>query len=116
MCLALRDQAKIPTTGYVKDHLLEAGLGEKEISFSDLELDADTFKQEIYSTFPKLKDWGGFQFCKCKPNSRLLEPLSKLAHNYVSSNAAGNSRTYIRPLQKHLDMSITQSLPEGVII
>ena len=116
MCLAFRDQTKIPTTDYQKDDLLEAGLGEKEVEFSTLELNADQFKEKIYSVFPKLKDAGGFQFCKCKPNSRAIEPLSKHTHSSPAmlKERAGKSRTYIRPIQRDLDMEAIFDLPEGV--
>lgn len=40
VCLALRNQTKVPTSDQEKDELFEAGLWEKEIPFSSLDLDA----------------------------------------------------------------------------
>ena len=38
VCLAYRDQVKIPTTDTDKDELLKAGLGEKVVEFDDLDM------------------------------------------------------------------------------
>ena len=43
VCLAYCDQNKIPTTDMEKNDLLQAGLGEKEVEFASLDLDADEF-------------------------------------------------------------------------
>lgn len=115
VCLAWRNQHKIPTTDTEKDDLLEAGLGEKVIEFSSLDASGEEFK-EIYSEYPKLRDGGGFELCRCPPNSRNLEALTSVA---LSSPAmlkerVGNARTYIRPLQCDLDMDAVLGLPEGV--
>lgn len=76
ICLAYRDQARIPTTDAKKDELYEAGLGEKEISFDDLEMPSEEFRELLYEHFPTLKDGGGFScasvcqtavvFCPCQ--------------------------------------------------
>lgn len=39
VCLAYRDQCKIPTSDVEKDDLFRAGLGEKEVVFDSLQLD-----------------------------------------------------------------------------
>lgn len=73
VCLAYRDQSKLPTTDTEKDDLLKAGLGEQIIEFDDLDMDANEILLEAY---PQLKDAGGFMFFKCAANS--LEPLSQV--------------------------------------
>ena len=118
VCLAWCDQHKIPTTDVEKDDLLEAGLGEKVIEFPSLDASGDEFKEILYSEYPKLRDGGGFELCRCLPNSRNLEALTSVA---LSSPAmlkerVGNARTYIRPLQCDLDMDAVLGLPEGVSI
>jgi len=50
----------------------EAKLGKKE-----MEMDANAFREVLYEAYPKLRDGGGFQLCRCIPNSRELEPLSR---------------------------------------
>ena len=115
-CLAFRDQERIPTTDGEKDELLQAGLGEKEITFCNLNMSAESFRDLLQDHFPQLRDSGGYHLCKCKPNSRELEVLSKFAHSSPEAlkQRVGNAKTYIRPLQKDLDLSAVIDLPEGV--
>ena len=116
VCLAWRDQHKIPTTDVEKDDLLEAGLGEKVIEFPSLDANGEEFK-EIYSEYPKLRDGGGFELCRCLPNSRNLEALLTsvaLSSPAMLKERVGNARTYIRPLQCDLDMDAVLGLPKGV--
>ena len=118
VCLAWRDQQNIPTTDVEKDDLLEAGLGEKQIEFPSLDTTSEMFKDLLYSAYPKLRDGGGFELCRCLPNSRMLEPLTPIALSSpaVLKERVGNARTYIRPLQCDLDMAAVFGLPEGVCI
>ena len=73
----------------------------------DADCDANKFRDTLLSAFPKLIDGGGYQLCKCKPNSRDLEPLPSTAMKSPRNlqTLGGNSRTYIWPLQKDLDLS-----------
>ena len=66
VCLAYCDQHKIPTTDVEKDDLLEAGLGEKVVEFPSLDATAEEFREVLYDVFPKLKEGGGYQLCRCK--------------------------------------------------
>jgi hypothetical protein len=111
--LSDHDQFRIPTTDSEKDALLEAG---KEIGFCDMELNADQFRDLVYEHFPRLKEGGGFQFFKCTPNSRSLEVLSAttISSPEALRSRAGKARTYIRPLQRDLDMTAVVDLPGGV--
>ena len=104
ICLTNCNQQRIPTTDAEKDKLLMAGLGEKEVDFTDLELSAVEFRDLLYHHFPNLQQGGGFQFFKCKANSRLLEQLSSttLSSPSMLKSRVGNSRTYIRPIQQNL--------------
>ena len=112
----LEDQPKIPTTDTEKDDLLEAGLGEKVIEFPSLDASGEELKEILYSEFPKLRDAGGFQLCRCIPNSRNLEELTTVSYSSVAmlKDRVGNTRTYVRPLQRDLDMDTVVGLPEGV--
>ena len=64
VCLAYVDQSKIPSTDYDKDELYQAGLGEKEITFEDINITQSQFKGIIFESFPKLEAVGGFRFLK----------------------------------------------------
>ena len=116
VCLSERNQTTIPTTDREKDRLLEAGLGEKKVVISDVDVSVQGFREELYEAFPKLKDAGGFMFAKCKSNSRCLEPLSSLCLTSPRTlrDRVGNARTYIIPMQRNLDLSATCELPPGV--
>lgn len=116
VCLAYREQTRIPTTDVEKDDLLQAGLGEKEVKFYDVDMNAEQFREVLFEHFPRLRHAGGFQLCKCMPNSRKMEVLSKYAHSSPEclKQRVGNARTYIRPLQKDSDISAIFNLPDGV--
>lgn len=107
VCLAYRDQDRIPTMDADKDELFKAGLGEKEVSFSSLDMNATAFKELLFDLFSRLKQGGGYQLLKGLPNSRNLEVLSLIVHTSPSllKQRVGNSRTYIRPIQKDLDLT-----------
>ena len=116
ICLADCKQKRIPTTDAEKDQLLMAGLGEKEIEFFGLELSAAEFRDLLYRHFPTLQEGGGYQFFKCVANSRYLEQLSTttLSSPAMLKSRVGNARTYIRPIQKNLELTQVIELPGGV--
>ena len=116
VCLANYDQPKIPTTDTEKDELFKAGLGEKEVEFPSLDMSAEEFTDVLYCTFPKLKGGGGLELCRCIANSRNLEVLSSVVHSSPQhlKERVGNARTYIRPLQRDLDLSEVVELPLAV--
>ncbi len=106
VCLAYKDQDKTPTTDFEKDELRRAGLGEKEVVFSSLGLDVDEFKEVLFASFPRLREGGGYQMLKCLPNSRKLDLLSMTVHKSPSylKERVGNARTYLRPIQKDIEL------------
>jgi len=116
VCLAWHNQRRLPTTDREKDELIMAGLGEKEIEFFDLNIDAGEFREILYQHYPNLQNGGGYKFYKCTPNTRILECLSPatLSSPDVLKARVGNARTYIVPLQKDLDLTPVVELPGGV--
>lgn len=116
VCLAYCQQKKVPTTECERDELFEAKLGKKEIEFSTLEMDANAFREVLYEAYPKLRDGGGFQLCRCIPNSWELEPLSRhvLSSPRLLKERVGQARTYIVPLQRDLDVTPSVDIPEEV--
>ena len=111
--LAYVGQTRVPTTEEEKDELFEAGLVEKEILFDELDLPAEEFKKVVLHSFPQLCQAGGYQLCKCIPNSWKLEPLSNrvMTSPLMLRQRCGTSLTYIVPLQKDLDL--TPTAPPG---
>ena len=116
MCLAYRDQVKIPTTDAEKDELFEAGLGEKEVAFDSVDVGPEEFREVLYQAFPQLRRGGGYQLFKCVANSRTLEPLSRMVYSSPQSlrTRVGNAKTYIRPIQRDLDLTPIEHIPGGV--
>ena len=80
--------------------MLQAGLGEKEIIFKDIDIDAEEFRNVIYENYPALQNGGGFQFYRCIPNTRNLEKLSAttLSSPSMLKSRVNNAKTYIKPM------------------
>jgi len=85
--------------------LEEAGLGEKSVELS-MECNHEEFYQLILSTFPKLKNGGGFELLRCAPNSRELLPIGPRVASTpkLLKRRVGNGRVYVRPLQRDLSL------------
>ena len=109
VCLDSTDAERIPTTQAAKMVLEEAGLGEKVIKVT-IDCTPEEFHAVIMSAFPKLKDGGGFELCRCAPNSRDLVPItSKVASTpKLLKRRVGNGRVYIRPLQRDLSLEVDE--------
>uniref|UniRef100_A0A1X7TMP2 Uncharacterized protein n=1 Tax=Amphimedon queenslandica TaxID=400682 RepID=A0A1X7TMP2_AMPQE len=75
-----------------KHRLMMAGLGEKVIEFTDLEITRDEFKEILYSAFPPLRN--------------VLSSPSNL------KTLAGFAKTFIRPLQCDLLLNNIDSLDD----
>ena len=77
--------------------------------FDDLNCSSSQFREEIYTAFPQLREAGGYQFLKCVPNTRNLEALSSLVLTspLLLKQRVGEARTYIRPIQRDLDLTKT---------
>jgi hypothetical protein len=110
VCLANKDETHVPSTVAAKEVLVQAGLGEKKIEV-DVENSTQSFREQLYAYFPKLRNAGGFELMRCMANSRILEPISYSTAQFpkLLKKVIGNSRTYIRPLQKDLDVTPEES-------
>ena len=103
MCMAKRDSVKPPTSVKDRTQLANAGLGDTSIQF-DLHEGVMHCYQRIVGIFPKLaavgyelllfQHGGGGGFCNLNP------PYTPKR----LKNACGNSKIYIRPLQKDLEV------------
>ena len=116
VCLATCDCDRVPTTEAEKDELVKAGLGEKMVEFEDIHMESEEFHEVLHQAYPQLQKAGGFVFCKCIVNTRRLEQLSQvcLSSPSVLKARVGTARTYIRPLQRDLDLTSTMKFHEGV--
>ncbi|XP_028401220.1 uncharacterized protein LOC114533980 [Dendronephthya gigantea] len=119
VCLADRLAVKVPTSSE-KQILQKAGLGIKRIKF-EADYDEKAVLETITSSevnsetgqtigFPKLKECGGFELMNCIANCRNLSTLDcSWSVKSLKANIGGQSRIYLRPIQKDL---CTQSLTE----
>ena len=107
VCLSAVNQPKIPTSTKHKEELKLAGLGEKLITISILDLGPEGLSEILLSSFPKLQEGGGFELCQCIPNTRTLSvlPTELLSSAILLKRRVKNSRTYIRPIQRNLDLA-----------
>ncbi len=92
--------------------LIEAGLGEKRITFQNVDCSTEEYRQQLLDEFPKLLDAGGFEMMRCSSNRRLLECLAPSAFQSprATQDRVGPSKVYLRPIQKDLDVN---ALDEG---
>lgn len=76
----------------------------------------NAFREVLHEAYPKLREGGGFQLCRCIPNSWELEPLSRhvLSSPRSLKERVGQARTYIVPLQRDLDVTPSVDIPEEV--
>ena len=112
VCLADRLAVKVPSSSE-KQILQKAGLGIKRIKF-----EADNDEKAVLETitssevnsetgqtigFPKLKECGGFELMNCIANCRNLSTLDcAWSVKSLKTNIGGQSRIYLRPIQKDL--------------
>ena len=111
-----RDQDRIPTTDAEKEELYQAGLWEKEIEFESLDIPQSEFREKLFKCFSRLRDGGSFQLLKGLPNSRSMEVLSMAVHTSpnILKQRVGVSRTYVRPVQRDLDLTPIDDVTEAV--
>ena len=116
VCLGYRDQDRIPSTDAEKEELYQAGLGERELEFESLDLNQAEYREKILEAFPRLRDGGGFQLLKGIANSRSMEVLSSAVHTSpgLLKQRVGVSRTYVRPVQRDLDLTPLADIPDVV--
>ena len=107
VCIADNEQIKPPTTYLERTSLLEAGLGEKKVSFPNIDCSYEEYRQLLLQEYPKLSQSGGYELMRCCSNSRSLEPIPSvsLMSPRATQNYIGRSKVYIRPVQRSLDMS-----------
>ena len=83
--------------------------------FDNMDANAKEIQDVLYFVFPNLQNAGDLCYVSVLPNSRNLV-ASQVA--WVSlqrlRDSVGSFRTYIRPLQKNLDLPVAVDLQTGV--
>ena len=80
-CNPAPHSVSVPTTGHEKDPLDLVGLGMKKITIPNIDCTIAELRDILLDSFPPLKEAGGFEFLRCKSNSRILEKFSDLAQS-----------------------------------
>ena len=104
-CLAYCDQDHVPVTDDELDELYHAGLGIKKITVPNMNTITNSrLRSIIVENFPSLSDAGGFDYLRCIPNTKRLEPFSELAQTnpHVLQERAQKGKVFIRPVQRDL--------------
>ena len=60
----------------MKVSLIQAGLGAKNVVFSDVSCNSEEFRHVVERSYPKLEGCGGFELLRCIPNTKHLEVIS----------------------------------------
>ena len=90
-----------------KEELKEASLEEQRVNIG-LKASAGQLHEKLISVFPKLDGAGGYELLRCLPNSRSLAKLQPPQGGHTPESLkqdVGQARTYIRPLQRDLNLN-----------
>ncbi|XP_058645519.1 uncharacterized protein LOC131548308 isoform X3 [Onychostoma macrolepis] len=110
-CLGRKDASTVPSR-VGKDQLQRLGLGDKRLVFRGNQDSSADFMDFILSTYPEMRDAGGFELLKISgtTHNRNLSlipcPNQGYSVRYLKDPAVfiNNSTIYIRPLQRNLNM------------
>jgi len=108
VCLSSTTCAKIPTS-LEAGELMRAGLGKKSLSVLSFGNSAE-LHEEIVSTFPGLKDAGGYELLRVgetKGERNLLVVIPQPPEGYTVEyvkEVVRQAKVYVRPLQRDLSM------------
>ena len=108
VCLADKDTTKVPSN---KAKLDSSGLGERRLTLSSRD-NAHDLHSRLLSTFTKLDGCGGYELLRAQPNCKTLYPIPVPQTGYTPvalKEIVGNSRIYIRPMQKSIPLEATTS-------
>ena len=105
VCLSTTSADRVPSQT-VKMQLEEAGLGEKLITVPDIDCSPEKFKDLLHGAFPMLKEGGGYELLRCRPQSRDLLLIGPQASNCprLLKRRILNGKVYIRPIQRDLSL------------
>ena len=86
------------------------------VYFPSLEANGEELKKFFTQNFLNYVRVEGTSSANVFLNSRNLEEISAVSYSSVAmlKERVGNARTYIRPLQRDLDMEAVFGLPEGI--
>ena len=105
-CLSSTDAVAVPVAKAARKRLSDYRLGEKHVQIG-LNASALEFHEAILAEFFLLRECWGYTLLKCIPNSRNLQPIVPPPSGHTPKSLrglVGQSRVYIRPLQKDISL------------
>ncbi|KAM8887831.1 uncharacterized protein ACB058_013779 isoform 1-T2 [Synchiropus picturatus] len=110
-CLSDKSASEAPSR-LQKSALVDAGLGEKRLTFSGRESSPYDFLHFIFQHYPRLSEAGGFELLRIagKTRSRRLTLITcpcqgyNIQHLKSSEAMVGQATIYIRPLHRNLSL------------
>ena len=98
-----------------RETLSTFGLGEKLISLR-YNANAEDLHYKLIQTYPPLHSCGGYTLLKCLGNSKSLQVIEPPpgGHCPWSLSEVGQSKIYVRPLQRDIEVIPPQRVDAGV--
>ena len=90
VCLVSTNAVSVPSSKGQKDGLAAPGLGDKVMEI-EITVSSEDLHNLICLHFPPLVSCGGYQLCKCIPNSKGLEVISSPPSGHTT---VSNCRVY----------------------
>jgi len=114
--LSETDDERVPSTSLRKNELVLAGLGERNVTITDVNCTPKDFQEALLTEFPRLRQGGGFELLRCAASTRQLEIIPFKISNSprLLKPWIGTARIYIRPIQLNLDVTPTEVEEEEV--
>lgn len=109
-CLACVGTRTLPMSKAAKEALVAMNLGEKVVSIESSASPSD-LHVSILEAFPPLGECGGYTLLRCTGNTKILEVLEPPpgGHTPISiASVVGQSRVYVRPLQRDITAKSAQ--------
>ena len=105
--LGRRSDNETPSPNY-RRQLIEAGLGEKKITF-EKKGPCSYFHEKLLENYPRLREAGGYELLQTKFRStsklEVVAPKGNSGHNvYDLKEMMAAAKVYLRPLQKDLNL------------
>jgi len=115
-CLSETDDERVPSTSLRRNELVLAGLGERNVTITDVDCTPQDFQEALLTEFPRLRQGGGFELLRGAASTRQLEIIPFRISNSPRLLKAwiGTARIYIRPIQLNLDVTPTEVEEEEV--
>lgn len=110
-CLGRKDTHVVPNR-VTKEHLQRCGLGERRLIFRGNQENSQEFVESLFTSFPKLRDAGGFELMRISGTTRSRQlavvpcPNDGYTVSYLKDprTMINHATLFVRPMQRNLSM------------